>query len=109
MKKKDIRKKFKQDVFKRDKYCCVMCGNKYSIETADEFLDSHHIKDRNEIINGGYVKENGISLCKEKCHLKAEQFHISNGENWESGFHPNDLYAKINSSYEKAVEESKKL
>ena len=38
--------------------------------------DSHHITDRKEIINGGYVLENGISLCSA-CHWKAEQYHIT--------------------------------
>lgn len=107
--KKDIRKNFKTEVFKRDKYCCLMCGEIFTLKNADEFLDAHHIKDRNEIVNGGYVKENGISLCKSNCHLKAEQFHISNGTYWEPGFHPDDLYEKIGSSYEKAVEESENL
>ncbi len=58
--------------------------------------------------NGGYVPENGIILC-DKCHWKAEQFYISNGVRWEEGFHPNDLYAKINSSYTQAYYASKLL
>jgi hypothetical protein len=56
--------------------------------------------------NGGYVKENGISLCPD-CHQKAEVYH-STGTALE-GFAPDDLYKKINSSYEKAVEASNKL
>jgi len=56
--------------------------------------------------NGGYVKENGISLCEE-CHKKAEEFH-STGVAFP-GYAPEDLYQKINSSYEKAVEASKRL
>lgn len=58
--------------------------------------------------SGGYVKENGISLCPE-CHLKAERFHISGGEEWEAGFHPNDLYVKINSSKVLAIVASERL
>ena len=106
---KRLRTQFRESVFKRDNYCCVICGEKHSIETADEFLDSHHVTDRHLMPNDGYTVYNGISLCKEKCHLMAEQFHISGGENWEIGFHPDDLYKKIDSSYEKAVQESEKL
>lgn len=68
-------------------------------------LDAHHITDRNEMPNGGYVKENGISLCPE-CHKKAELYHTSNKTVWHPGFHPNDLYAKIHSSYEISTEMS---
>lgn len=94
MTKKEIRAKFRASVFTRDKNQCVMCGAKGE-------LDAHHITDRNEMPNGGYILENGISLCP-KCHLKAEQYHISGGKKWEEGFHPNELYKKINSSYELA-------
>jgi hypothetical protein len=47
--------------------------------------------------NGGYVKENGITLCKigENCHLKAE--------NVEPGFEPELLYRLIGSSKELAL------
>ena len=73
---------------------------------AEKELDAHHITDRNLLPNGGYVKENGISLCPA-CHEKAEVFH-STGSSVE-GYSPDDLYKKINSSYEKAVEASNKL
>lgn len=56
--------------------------------------------------NGGYVKENGISVCDE-CHLKAEEFW-STGEAVE-GFSPDDLYKLINSSFDEAVKSSTKL
>lgn len=95
MTKKEIRAKFRTSVFTRDKNQCVICGAKGE-------LDAHHITDRNEMPNGGYVLENGISLCP-KCHLAAEQYHISGGEKWIEGFHPNQLYAKINSSQEIAL------
>lgn len=95
MKRKQIiREKFRTAVFERDGHKCVICG---SIES----LDAHHITDRNIIPNGGYVKENGISLCPE-CHLLAE--HQTN-----HGFHPDDLYEKINSSKELAWSKSKLL
>lgn len=63
--------------------------------------DAHHIIDRNEMPNGGYTKENGISVCEEH-HLMCEQYHISKGKNWIEGFHPADLYKKIESSYKLA-------
>jgi hypothetical protein len=85
-----------------------MCSFKTTKERAEEDLDCHHITDRHELPGGGYVKENGISLC-EQCHIKAEKFHISGKTEWESGFHPDDLYKKIGSSYEKAVQASERL
>lgn len=58
--------------------------------------------------NGGYIPENGITLCKE-CHQKAEVFHSSGKVKWEEGYHPDDLYRLINSSYEKAyIKDSKR-
>jgi hypothetical protein len=70
-------------------------------------MDAHHITDRNEMPNGGYVLENGITLCQEKCHQKAERFHATCGKEWETGMHPNDLYELIGSSYEMAVSTAK--
>ena len=107
--KKDIRKNFKESVFKRDGYYCRWCRTKYTESTAEEFLDAHHITDRNEIVSGGYVKENGISLCKNDCHIKAEKFHISKGEDWTIGMHPDDLYILIGSSKDEAIKASEKL
>ena len=104
--KKLIRQAFRDACYKRDNYKCVTCEFKSSKDKAEEELDAHHITDRNLMPNGGYVKENGISLCPE-CHEKAEVFH-STGTAIE-GFAPDDLYKKINSSYEKAVEASNKL
>lgn len=104
--KKLIRKYFRDACYKRDGFRCAMCSMKSSIDKAEEELDAHHITDRNLMPNGGYVKENGISLCPA-CHEKAEIYH-STGTAVE-GFAPDDLYKKINSSYEKAVEASNKL
>lgn len=106
--KKKVRQKFRDDVFKRDGYKCKTCDAKH-IENTEHFLDAHHITDRNEMPNGGYVKENGITLCKDKCHMKAELYHISGGTKFEPGFHPNDLYKMIGSSKEKAVAASLRL
>ncbi len=98
--KKQIRENFRTQVFTRDKYKCVFCDK-------TDNLDAHHITDRNskEIEKGGYVKENGISLCSEH-HLIAENFHDTEGKEWEEGFHPDDLYKKINSSKELAIKKA---
>lgn len=109
MSKKEIRNAFKSAVFKRDQHTCRVCHKKYNESNVDEFLDAHHITDRNEIANGGYVKENGISVCKDTCHLQVEAFHISGGTSWVEGLHPDDLYRKIGSSKELAVRKSELL
>ena len=98
--KKLIRENFRRVCLMRDKNRCVMC------DARPETLEVHHVKDRTEIINGGYVKENGISLCAQ-CHIKAEVYH-STGKA-EPGYAPEDLYNKIGSNYEKAVKASEKL
>jgi 5-methylcytosine-specific restriction endonuclease McrA len=97
--KKKIRDKFRTLVFDRDKNICAKCGDK------DSKLDAHHITDRKKMPNGGYVAENGISLCS-RCHLNAEEWHC--GKVIE-GFTPDDLYAIISSSHEIAWEASLKL
>lgn len=71
--------------------------------------DAHHITDRNEMPNGGYVLENGITLCKYECHMMAELFHITDGEDWYNGMHPDDLYKLIGSSRDLAIEKCLKL
>lgn len=103
--KKKARAAFRDAVFKRDGYKCRMCG----FLLADGNLDAHHITDRNLMPGGGYVKENGITLCDIEggCHQKAEMFH--NGLTIDNGFMPDDLYKLINSSYEIALRASKKL
>lgn len=97
--KKLIREAFREAVFKRDKHRCAFCS-------ATQELDAHHITDRKEMPNGGYVVENGISLCPIH-HKMAEVFH-------ETGtalpmFSPEDLYRKIGSSMAIAIRESMKL
>jgi 5-methylcytosine-specific restriction endonuclease McrA len=104
--KKLIRKNFRDACFKRDKYSCVMCGFKSSPEKALEDLDCHHITDRSLMVSGGFVSQNGISLCK-LCHEKAEEFHSTGTAH--PGYSPDDLYEKINSSLDVAIEASKKL
>jgi len=65
---------FREEVFKRDNYTCVVCKAK------GVKLDAHHIIERREFKAphefGGYYIQNGASLCSD-CHLKAEMTVIS--------------------------------
>ena len=90
--KKLIRERFRSAVFARDDYRCRVCGYVGP-------CDAHHITDRTLMPNGGYVLENGISLC-ETCHKRAEQFHAL-GVSYQ-GYSPDDLYRLIGSSYTEA-------
>lgn len=114
--KKQIRAAFRAAVFLRDGYRCVTCGKPgrdrqggdghrtFHPDTAAERLvplDAHHITDRNEMPNGGYVAENGITLCDDGCHRLAEVFHQTGTPH--PGFAPADLYARIGSSHEAAT------
>lgn len=105
--KKDIRRKFREACLMRDKLTCVMCGIKAkSFEEAENLFDVHHITDRSLMPHGGYVLENGITLCEDD-HEKAEQFH-STGIACE-GYSIDDLYQVIGSDLEKAIAASNKL
>lgn len=104
--KKSLREAFRNAVFKRDKYTCVKCGFTSSPEKCRVELDAHHIISRENIINQGYVKENGITLCKE-CHIKAEKFYSTGIP--EINFSISDLFNDIKSTEEKAREASQKL
>ena len=90
---------FRDAVFKRDQNKCRVCGKKSQ-------LDAHHITDRHEMSNGGYVAENGIALCPD-CHKSAETFHATGTAH--PGFSPEDLYWLIGSSKEHAEVASCKL
>lgn len=93
-KMKRWRKEFKEAVLKRDKKACVLCGWHEDVDK----LDVHHITDRNDIPNYGYVPENGITLCPT-CRRSAEY----------DLFPPEQLYKIIGSSKEKAFEAAKRL
>ena len=64
LKKRQVRAAFRDACFKRDRFCCAICGCKADRKDPESTLDAHHISPREEFANGGYVKENGISLCK---------------------------------------------
>lgn len=64
---------FREAVFARDNYKCVICG-------ATNKLDAHHIIERRLWDNGGYFLDNGATLCddgKYGCHYKAETTFLS--------------------------------
>jgi len=112
--KQQTRTTFRESVFRRDGYICQVCGRQWRPEDADPSLgrmNAHHITDRNEMPNGGYVPENGITVCDgpTSCHMRVEQWHITKGASVEKGLYPDDLYNKIGSSHEEAVEASGRL
>ena len=102
--KKRARQQFRDAVFARDGHRCKCCG--WSIFVDGLQLDAHHITDRTLMPNGGYVKENGISLCPE-CHKKAETFHQTGTA--PRGWAPDDMYAKIGSSHQEALRADSRL
>lgn len=65
------RSDFRNAVFERDGYRCVVCG-----EAAQ---DAHHIIERRLWSDGGYYLENGVSLCGRH-HIEAEKTTLSCGE-----------------------------
>eukprot|EP00727_Mastigamoeba_balamuthi_P011146 m51a1_g6654 hypothetical protein (203) ;mRNA; r:142961-143853 len=91
-----LRTEFREGVFARDGNKCRVCGLPASSSVQ---LDAHHITDRHEMPNDGYSLSNGISLCPEH-HKKAEVWHQTKGQTWVPGFHPDELYALIGSSYQ---------
>lgn len=96
---KQWRKQFNEDCLKRDKNKCVFCDK-------TENLDVHHITDRHEMPNGGYVASNGITVCQEH-HLMCEEYHKNLKA--ASGFYPADLYKKIGNSHSQALKDSENL
>lgn len=59
---------FREGVFARDRYKCVVCG--------EPAVDAHHLIERRLWDDGGYYLSNGVSLCSEH-HLAAEQTLLS--------------------------------
>lgn len=103
--KKAVRSAFRKSVFERANYRCECC-KKHGYDRQEPVsenkrvpLDAHHITNRNKFKNGGYNKYNGISVCDE-CHLLAEIYHQTGVSH--PGYSPEDLYAIVKSSFEKA-------
>jgi hypothetical protein len=66
---------FRDGVFRRDRYQCVLCGR-------GEPIDAHHIVERRLWDDDGYYLDNGATLCDDRdgtigCHKKAEQTVVS--------------------------------
>jgi len=106
-KKKQTRKTFRKDVFQRDNFTCKICGLRekeinlvIKNDYTSEILDCHHITPREQMLDGGYIKENGITLCKIFCHEEAEKYLHEETTNFK--FSPKELYKIINSSLELA-------
>ena len=104
-KKKAMRERFRNEVFGRDKSRCVLCMSEKGLVPPRDDLDAHHIMPRELMPNGGYAKENGISLCPT-CHKRAED--ALHGD-VTARPQPSELYALIGSSYGEAVAASKRL
>lgn len=117
LKKKNVREAFRKAVFQRDRYTCRVCnrhgrcrqtGEKIMVG-AMSLLDAHHICPRELMPHGGYVQENGVSLC-EHCHKEAEDYLEQFGVDGPPGtFSPQGLYWKIGSSLELAKASAEKL
>jgi 5-methylcytosine-specific restriction endonuclease McrA len=107
--KKQLRSKFRKTCWLRDKFCCVSCGKRFSPKNAETELDVHHILPRENMPGGGYVPENGISLCKKSggCHERAEEYYRTGIA--FPGYHPRELFEKIGSSEALAIEASQSL
>jgi 5-methylcytosine-specific restriction endonuclease McrA len=101
-KKKAVRRRFREVVFSRDGHRCRVCG-------ASGKLDAHHVSPRTEMPSGGYVAENGVSLCPP-CHLKAEDYFVDSPPRMlDETYSPEKLYELIGSSHERAVKASERL
>lgn len=91
---------FRDAVFKRDKYSCVIC--------RERAQDAHHIIERRLWPDGGYYIENGVSVCLEH-HLKAESTEVTCEELREAAgiketalppdFYPDYIYDKWGNPY----------
>ncbi len=90
------KKRFGIDVMVRDQYTCRHCGKPGNQRT----MVAHPILNRSHFKNSGYVKENGITLCRRTCAKMAEVFFNTGGDDWWDGLHPDDLFKKIGSSQE---------
>jgi hypothetical protein len=65
------RDSFRESVFKRDNYECVLC--------KEPAQDAHHIVERRLFDDGGYYLNNGVSVCGP-CHIKCEETTVSCSE-----------------------------
>jgi hypothetical protein len=66
--KSSARDAFREGVFARDRHRCVVCGAPAQ--------DAHHLLERRLFADGGYVLDNGVSLCNPH-HREAEATTLS--------------------------------
>lgn len=105
-KKKLARQKFRDQVLKRDRGLCAICKSPDNVEI-------HHITNHTLMPGGGYVRENGITLCKE--HLEQAELYLhseSDALAEDAGLGalaPKKLYLKIGSNYDKALKACQRL
>jgi len=98
--KKRIRADFNEACKYRDGYKCRLCTPEENELWVHAHAEVHHIRNREDMPNGGYVKENGITLCPGH-HLKVERYPHEY-PTWM-------LYGLIGSSYQQALDASKRL
>lgn len=111
--KTQVRVDFNAVCLVRDNYRCRACGR----PLHECKLNVHHITPRDLMPFGGYVLENGITLCEDTCHLAAERFlqrrrltGVEGGlESGHFAFGEANLYRLIGSSYQAALDASAKL
>src|SRR4051812_25718524 len=72
------RNDFRHQVFERDGYKCVICGELGLVDEngISNTLDAHHIIERRLWKDGGYYVDNGATLCN-KHHIEAEKTILS--------------------------------
>lgn len=72
------REEFRNKVFTRDNYRCVICGvvGIGDIHDRNYTLYAHHIIERRLWNDGGFYESNGASLCHQH-HVEAEQTVLS--------------------------------
>lgn len=75
-----MRDEFRKGVFDRDKYSCIICGEKAIFDKQSNVinLSAHHILERRlfKPFGEGYFIDNGATLC-ERHHIEAEQTVLS--------------------------------
>lgn len=70
-------------------------------------LDAHHVIPRDLMPNGGYVPQNGVTVCGS-CHEGCESYWVR-GDGVPPRYWPEQLFRLIGSSFEQAVEASEKF
>ena len=68
-------KQWREDVFKRDNYTCVLCKRKRKVGDR-VVLQADHIKSFSKYPELRFVLENGRTLCQE-CHRKTESYGVN--------------------------------